>query len=162
MGFWATWCHCSTCYRSYSLLPVVESLYSVDLVECTDWSSGTQVKILQVSGLLWFSWRCEETAGGLCRRFCRFLSSLNDDSLAGHLLNERIGKIAAAGAEYLGHGCECYDRKFLQGREVDRKVSASCFPAQIPTKALTEILLSCGGVCINIRYLQVIVFFPFL
>lgn len=56
--------------------------------------------------------------------------------------------IAAPGAQYLGHCCECRNRKFLQGQEVVKQ-------------QLAEIPLNSGAVSINIRYLQVIVFSPF-
>lgn len=58
-----------------------ERLRSVDTVECPDWSSGTQVKTLQVSRLLWLLWRHKETAG-FCFRVCRCLWSVNDGSFA--------------------------------------------------------------------------------
>lgn len=70
--------------------------------------------------------------------------------------------MAAAGAEYLGHGCEWCDWKLLEGQEVVTQWREKRLPSalllQIPTKELTEILLGSAGVCINIRYLQVIVF----
>lgn len=55
---------CSGLHAHHSHTSSGEILCSVDMVECTDWSSGTPVKTLQVSRLLWLLWRYKETAGG--------------------------------------------------------------------------------------------------
>lgn len=78
------------CHSHVKVLRVASSserLYRVDIVECTDWSSGTQVKTSQVSRLLWLLWHYKETAGGPYWSLCRFLSSLSDGRFAEHLCN---------------------------------------------------------------------------
>lgn len=142
-------------FRFYALLPVVSACIVLTEQNVLTGHLGLKWRLHRFQDSCDFCGTIKKQLGGSFR----VLSSLSDGSFAEQLCN--------------GHDCCCRSRIFRMWLRViwfassykDERWFSSAekrgcfrFPAQIPTKELAEILLSSAGVCINIRYLQVIVF----